>query len=445
MNAQPVALPASVEDERLILGGIMLDPTLMQEVAAILSPADFFSPYHSALFRVFSEMHERQESVHMGVVFSVIGAMKAEKQQDFGGFAYICTLPNHCPSVEAVIAVSKRAKAKAIRRQAILLAMQVIEQAQDDGVDTHSLIASVESLSSRVAEGAPSADWTPLDVALEEAMDDTVSRKQRLEAGETVGVSTGQPDLDEKTGPLEPGQLWIIAGRPAMGKSALALQIAIAVATAGWGVAIMSLEMSRVELAKRQLSANSGVFGDKIRDGKITDYDISALNEAHNWLRGLPVWIQDDSSSPIGLLKAKAKRLAIKAAHQGNPLKVLVVDYLQLIEGQKGLPREQAVAAVSRALKALAMDLGVAVIAVSQLNRGCEDRKDKRPVMSDLRESGAIEQDANKILFVYRDEVYNTGENVGKAEIIVAKNREGESQVTVFTNWHAATTRFGGK
>jgi replicative DNA helicase len=230
-----------------------------------------------------------------------------------------------------------------------------------------------------------------------------------------------------------------------MGKSALALQIAVAVANAGWGVAIMSLEMSRVELAKRQLSANSGVFGDKIRDGRVTDYDLVALGNAFDWLRGLPVWIQDDTSSPIGLLKAKAKRLAIQAERRRNPLKLLVVDYLQLIEGQKGLPREQAVAAVSRSLKALAMDLGITVIAVSQLNRGCEDRKDKRPIMSDLRESGAIEQDANKILFVYRDEVYYPGENVGKAEIIVAKNREGESATAVLTNWHAATTRFGGQ
>ena len=441
----PVALPVSVEDERLVLGGIMMDPTLHQEVAALLSAADFHAPNHAALFALFSGMVERQESPQFSVVLSKLEGMKPEKQQDLGGFAYVCQLPNHCPSVEAVVAVAKRLKAKSIRRQAIMAAYQVINDAQDDGVDTHSLIASVESLSSKIAEGAPSADWTILEDALNEAMDDTVSRKERFEAGETVGVSTGLTDLDAKTGPLEPGQLWVIAGRPAMGKSALALQIAVSVASAGWGVAVMSLEMSRVELAKRQLSANSGVFGDKIRDGRVSDYDLQALSQAYDALRGLPVWIQDDTSSPIGLLKAKAKRLAIQAERRGNPLRLLVVDYLQLIEGQKGLPREQAVAMVSRSLKALAMDLGITVIAVSQLNRGCDERKDKRPIMSDLRESGAIEQDANKILFVYRDEVYFPGENVGKAEIIVAKNREGESAVTVFTDWHAATTRFGGK
>jgi len=441
----PVALPTSVEDERLVLGGIMVDTSLQQEVASVLTVADFHAPNHAALFAFFSRMVADQELPQFSVVLSRMEGMSPEKQQDLGGFSYICQLPNHCPSVEAVVAVAKRLKAKSIRRQAIFAAHQLIHDAQDDGVDTHTLIASVESLSSKIAECAPSADWTILEDALNEAMEDTVTRKQRFDAGDVVGVSTGLPDLDQKTGPMEPGQLWVVAGRPAMGKSALALQIAVAVATAGWGVAIMSLEMSRVELAKRQLSANSGVFGDKIRDGRVTDYDLVALGNAFDWLRGLPIWIQDDTSSPIGLLKAKAKRLAIQAERRGNPLKLLVVDYLQLIEGQKGLPREQAVAAVSRSLKALAMDLGITVIAVSQLNRGCEDRKDKRPIMSDLRESGAIEQDANKILFVYRDEVYYPGENVGKAEIIVAKNREGESAATVLTNWHAATTRFGGQ
>ena len=438
-----IALPTSVEDERLILGGIMTDPTLQAEVAAILTDADFYAPIHAALYRMFSDMAARQESPHMAVVFSMVGAMKAEKQQEVGGMSYVCALPNHCPSVEAVVAVAKRAKSKAIRRQAILAAMKLIDQAQDDGVDTHSLLANVEGLSTMISEGAPSADWTTLEDALDEAMEDTCKRKDQYDAGKTVGISTGIREVDERTGPLEPGQLWVVAGRPAMGKSALALQIALAVAEAGYGAAIVSMEMSRVELAKRQLSANSGVFGDKIRDGKVNDYDLQALSGAFDYLRGLPVWIQDDTSSPIGLLKAKVKRLAIQAERRGNPLKLLVVDYLQLVEGQKGVSREQVVAAVSRSLKALAMDLEITVIAVSQLNRGCEDRKDKRPIMSDLRESGAIEQDANKILFVYRDEVYFPGENVGKAEIIVAKTREGESNATAHVNWSAPTTRFG--
>ena len=445
MSNQPIAMPASIEDERLILGGIMLDPTLFPEVAAVLNGRDFYSPYHAALFGLFEEMTARNELPHMGLVFSLAGTMTREKQQDLGGFDYICRLPNHCPSVEAVVAVAKRCKGKAIRRSAILAANEIMKQAMDDGVDTHSLIGSVESLANVIAQGAPSADWTILEDALGEAMADTYQRKEARDAGKVVGISTGLKKLDEKTGPLEPGQLWIIAGRPAMGKSALALQIAIAVATAGHGAAIVSLEMSRVELAKRQLSANSAVHSDKIRDGRVNDYDLEALAGAYEWLRGLPVWIQDDTSSSIGLLKAKLKRLKTTAERRGNPLKLVVVDYLQLIEGQKGLPREQAVAMVSRSLKAIAMDLELTVIGVSQLNRGCEDRKDKHPIMSDLRESGAIEQDANKILFVYRDEVYNPGENVGKAEIIVAKNREGESGAIVEVNWHGATTRFGGE
>jgi replicative DNA helicase len=442
MNPNIRELPASVEDERLILGGIMTDPTLMQEVAAVLSPVDFFSPYHSTLFRLFCDMHARQESVHMGVVFSVVGAMTPEKQSEIGGFPYVIQLPGHCPSVEAVMAVSKRTKKKAVQRQTIMASLALIQQAQDDSVDTHTLLSSIESMALTVSQASPTADWTSLQVALDEAMTDTMNRRDALTAGDPVGVSTGLRCLDALTGPMEPGQLWIVAGRPAMGKSALALQIAIATATAGWGVAMVSMEMSRRELAKRQLASNSGVFGDKIRDGRVTDYDLQAMEQAYQWLSGLPVWIQDDTSAPIGLLKAKTKRLSIQAQKQGNPLKLLVVDYLQLIEGQKGLPREQAVSMVSRSLKALAMDLEITVIGVSQLNRDCENRPDKRPAMADLRESGAIEQDANKILFVYRDEVYNPGVNAGKAEIIVAKNREGTSAVTAHVAWSGPTTTF---
>jgi replicative DNA helicase len=300
-------------------------------------------------------------------------------------------------------------------------------------------------------------------------MADTYQRKEARDAGKVVGISTGLKKLDEKTGPLEPGQLWIIAGRPAMGKSALALQIAIAVATAGHGAAIVSLEMSRVELAKRQLSANSAVHSDKIRDGRVNDYDLEALAGAYEWLRGLPVWIQDDTSSSIGLLKAKLKRLKTTAERRGNPLKLVVVDYLQLIEGQKGLPREQAVAMVSRSLKAIAMDLELTVVGVSQLNRGCEDRKDKHPIMSDLRESGAIEQDADVVIFLHKphlkddeEERFENAREVWMAkerrrlglpdhaainapyvtEAFVAKNRYGPSSTGSLLCFHGGSTRY---
>lgn len=435
-------LPSLPEDERFLLGALMMDPSLIQETLPVVGPGDFTTPIHANLYRFMLDMHEAGTMPHAEVVFLTVLDLPKEKQQDLGGFAYVTQLPGRCPSVEGAPAIAKKLKAVAVRRDVILGAMRLIRNAEDSTIDTHTLTAQAELLANEIGAGAPSADWATLDDAVEEALIETLKRSEARFKGEDVGIPTGIPELDTISGPLEPGQLWVIAGRPGMGKSALGLQIALDVAKRGYGVALVSMEMSRVELAKRQLSAQSGVFSEKIRDGKITDYDYDALVNAQTQMRGLPVWIQDDTGSPIALLRSKVKRLKVQAKRRGVKLALLVVDYLQLVEGQKGQPREQAIAATSRALKALAMDEELTVFAVSQLNRDCENRGEKRPVLSDLRESGAIEQDANKVLTVYRDEVYKPGENVGKAEIAVLKNREGSSQQIAHVLWDGPTTSF---
>ncbi len=418
----PRPYPHSLEAERALLGGLLQDPDELLHVADRLRPEDFYRPDHADLFTLLTELASRGEAIDM---VTLPRRLDAEgRPERYGGIEYVLELPTHAPATVNLDHYAQTIRELALLRRVISTTEDVQRRAFSSPDGPNLLVEQAIKELASLGQGLRSDTWGEISLII----DDEINNIQAMEqAGEAIiGVITGFDELDEKLTGLRPGQLIILAARPGMGKTALALNMAQnAALRGGAGVGIFSLEMTRGELVGRMLTAEAEVNASNMRTGTLSQSDWSRVLDASDELRGTKVFIDDTPALAIGDLRARARKLKADCPE----LSLIVVDYLQLMRGDDPRsPRIQQVGDISRGLKALAKDLELPVLALSQLNRGVESRQDKRPLLSDLRESGAIEQDADVILFIYRDDYYNADSTEpGVAEVIIAKQRAGST------------------
>ena len=415
--------PHSLEAEQAVLGGLMLDNRAWDAIADRLNAADFYRRDHQLIFEAIADLAGRGEPSD-AVTLSEWLERKGLADQT-GGLVYLAGLVRDTPSAANVRAYADAVRERSTLRQLISVGGEIAASAYDpEGRDAGEIVDEAER---RVFEIAESRNKTGSGfVALKDELGAVIDRLDMLhqQSGALTGVSTGFNKLDEMTAGLQKGDLIVIAGRPSMGKTTFALNIAenAAFGAAKAKIGIFSMEMSREQLAFRMISSLGRVDQSHLRTGMFGDEEWSRINTAINMMKSAPIYIDDTGALTPTEVRARARRL--KREHG---LDLIVLDYLQLMQvtGTKE-NRATEISEISRSLKALAKELAVPVIALSQLNRGVEQRTDKKPVMSDLRESGAIEQDADVIMMIYRDEVYNPETTrKGIADIIIAKQRNG--------------------
>ena len=413
--------PQNLEAEVSVLGGVLLDNEALNRVLEIMKEGDFYRESHRKIFSAILDLYERSEPVDLITLAEVL--KKREALEAVGGIEYLNSLVNSVPTAANISYYAKIVKEKAILRKLINRATDIVSQVYGVSGDVDDFLDQAERSIFEISEDRVRPSFFSLKDIIKSSFK-TIERlyeKRQL----ITGVPTGFTKLDELTSGLQPSDLIIVAGRPSMGKTAFALDIAAHAAVEG-GIpsAIFSLEMAKEQLALRMLCSEAKVDAHRLRGGFLSESDWPKLTRAAGSLSEAPIFIDDTPGLSALEMRAKSRRL--KAEHK---LGLVVVDYLQLMRGRLDSDtREQEISDISRSLKALAKELHVPVIAISQLNRRVEERGDKRPQLADLRESGAIEQDADVIIFLYRDEVYNKSEdnpNKGKAEIIIGKQRNG--------------------
>ena len=413
--------PQNLEAEASVLGGILLENDAINRVLEILSPADFYRESHRKMFRAMIELSDRNEPVD---IITLSDLLKARGDLEaVGGAAYLTSLNELVPTAANIAYYARIVREKAILRHLINAATEIATRGFEDQGNVDEFLDAAEKVIFDIAEKRIQSSF----VAVGDMIKDTLKTVEKLyERKELVtGVPTGFKDFDKLTAGLQPSDLIVVAGRPSMGKTAFCLNVAThAALNAGTGVALFSLEMAREQLVLRMLCSEARVDNSKVRAGYLGERDFPKLANAAGRLHEALIYIDDTPAISVLELRAKARRLI---RDREKKVGLVVVDYLQLMRGMGTAPnREQEISEISRSLKALAKELRVPVIGISQLNRRVEDRGDKRPMMADLRESGAIDQDADVIAFVYRDEVYNPkSQDKGTAEIIVAKQRNG--------------------
>jgi len=413
--------PQNIEAEQSILGSILLDNQALNNVLEILSVKDFYNEAHRRIFAATIELSDRNEPCDL---ITLTNILKNNKQLDaVGGMAYLASLVDNVPSAANAAYYAKIVKEKAILRMLIGTATEILKNSYDTRAEIDQVLDKAEHAIFEISENKIRPAFFPI----KDIIKDNFKTIERLYERKSLitGVPTGFEKIDELTSGLQKSELIIIAGRPSMGKTAFALNIAShAAVEMGLPVAIFSLEMAKEQLAMRMLASEAKVDSQRLRQGRLGETDWPKLTIAAGRLSDAPIFIDDKPAIMVLEMKAKARRLKAESG-----LELIVLDYLQLMRGGGNRDsREQEISEISRSLKALAKELNVPVIALSQLNRKVEDRTNRRPQMADLRESGAIEQDADLIAFIYRDELYNKSEDnpeKGMAEIIIGKQRNG--------------------
>lgn len=415
--------PNSIQAEQSVLGGLMLDNQMWDSVADKIVETDFYRKDHRLIFRAITDLAEKQipfDVVTLSEALDAIGELDTA-----GGLGYLGALARDTPSAANIVAYANIVRDRSVLRQLIHVGTGISDSAfNPDGRDTAELLENAERQVFEIAEQRQRGQggFASIKVLLARAVDkiETLFEQE----GNITGAGTGFTDLDEMTSGLQPGDLIIVAGRPSMGKTTIAMNMAENIAIKGdKPVAVFSMEMPGDSLAMRMMSSLGRIDQHKIRTGKLDDDEWPRLTSAINLLAETKLFIDDTPALTTTEVRSRARRLM----REHGQLGLVVLDYLQLMQSpSSGENRVQQISDISRGLKALAKELNVPVIALSQLNRNLEQRPNKRPVMSDLRESGAIEQDADLILFVYRDEVYNEDSpDKGIAEIIIGKQRNG--------------------
>lgn len=419
--------PHSVEAEQAVLGGLMLAPEAYDRVNDQLTEGDFYRRDHQMIYRAIRELSERErpfDAVTLGEWFESQGKLEL-----VGDGAYLIELASTTPSAANIVAYAEIVRDKAVLRQLIQVGTDIVNDGfQPEGRDSSELLASAEKSVFAIAEqGARGrTDFVAMPGALKDAFEELRNRFEN--GGNITGLPTGYNDFDAMTAGLQPTDLIILAARPAMGKTTFALNIAeYAAIKSKKGVAVFSMEMSASQLAMRLISSNGRINAQRLRTGQLEDEDWSRVTSAIKMLKETKIFIDDTPGVSPEVLRSKCRRL--KREHD---LGLVVIDYLQLMSVPGNSEnRATEISEISRSLKGLAKELHVPVIALSQLNRSLETRTDKRPVMADLRESGAIEQDADMIVFIYRDDYYNkeNSPDKGLAEIIIGKHRGDRKSV----------------
>jgi replicative DNA helicase len=416
--------PHSIEAEQAVLGGLLLSRNAWERVADLLTDEDFYREDHRQIFAAAHELLENGKPCDAVTVTEWFEARGRVEEIDGG--RYVSQLVNNTPSAANIAAYAEIVREKSILRSLIDVGTAIAADAYgSDGRDSQALLEEAEKQIFRIADRGVRSGSGFLSV--QDTIKTAIERIQELHEfeGEITGIPTGFKDLDSKTAGLQPSDLVIVAGRPAMGKTTLAMNFAEHAAIKhDKPVAIFSMEMSALQLVMRLFSSLGQIEQGRLRTGNLEELDWPKLTSAMNLLQRSHIFIDETPALSPSELRARARRL--KREHD---IQLIVVDYLQLMAVPDTREnRATEIAEISRSLKAIAKELNVPVIALSQLNRSLEQRPNKRPVMADLRESGSIEQDADLILFIYRDEVYNEeSAEKGKAEIIIGKHRNGET------------------
>ncbi len=411
--------PQSLEAEQSVLGALMLDPEVGSSVFEVLQPDDFYRDNHRLIFVAIRDLFERGDPIDLVSVAETL--RQSGRLEQVGGIATISQMARSVPSAVNVDYYARVVSEKSLLRQLIRTAGKIAEKGYEPGEEATSLLEEAEKMLMDLSQRQIKDGFE----SIRNILLNTFEKIESLYAnkGSLTGVPTFFGELDRMTSGWQPSDLIIIAARPSMGKTAFVLNMAQnAAVRANVPVAVFSLEMSKEQLVQRMLCSEAMVDQQRVRTGDLLDTDWPKLTRAVGPLSEASIFIDDTVAISLAELRSKARRLKLE-----HGLGLIVIDYLQLMSlGRRSESRQQEVAQISRGLKGIARELSVPVIALSQLNRGVEQRQDKRPIMSDLLESGSIEADADVISFIYRDEYYNPeSDKKGIAEIIIAKHRNG--------------------
>ena len=411
--------PQNVEAEQAVLGAMMLEHNAVVAAMEKLRPGDFYREVHRTIFEAMEHLHHDNKEVDVITLPEELRRMK--KLDDVGGLEYILSLPNLVATAANIEYHANIVAEKALARNIIMTCTELTSEAYDGEKEPEDLLDDAERRILQISESKRRGDFAPVGVVVEETLD-KITKLYENKAGIT-GLPTGFRDLDRLTSGLQPSDLILVAARPSMGKTAFTLNIAQNVGVKQHKtVAFFSLEMSQEQLVQRLLCQIAHIDSQKLRTGQLnSDDEWTKLTDACDKLYQAPIYIDDTPGISVTEMRSKARRL--KAEHG---LDLIIVDYLQLMQGRNSESRQQEISEISRSLKALARELKVPLIALSQLSRSVESRQDKRPMLSDLRESGALEQDADIVSFLYREDYYDKEtENQHITEIILAKHRNG--------------------
>ncbi len=406
--------PQNLDAEQAVLGSILLEPKILFEIEKIISAEDFYLSQNRLIFQALAALIEKGQSPDLLTLTDWL--TKNGQLEQVGGVIYLASLI--MPTSANAEEYAKIIKEKSVLRTLVALARRIAEQGYQEQ-DSQQLLLEAEKAFAKLSEQQLQKNFISFSESIVEVF--KLIEQRFRNQGQISGVTSGFADLDRLCCGLQPGELIIVAGRPAMGKTSFGLTIAHNVAMQDKSVAVFSLEMSAAQLTQRIICSESKVDQQKVRNGKLSAEDWNNLVRAAGRLSKAHLFIDDTGGLNIRQLRAKAKSLQAQ-----QNLSLIVVDYLQLLSGSSRENRQQEISEISRSLKSLARELNLPIIALSQLSRAVEQRQDKIPMMSDLRESGSLEQDADVIMFIYRDEYYNEDSlKKGIAEIIVAKQRNG--------------------
>ena len=428
-------LPHNIEAEQAVLSAMIIKKDAIAEAVEILTGDDFYRESHRLAFLAIEELFTAGEPVD---IITLTESLRKKEQLDaVGGVSFVTALANFVPTAANIVYHAKIVREKAQLRRLIDAATAIVSDAYEDADDVEAILDEAERKILSVATRR-GGDFIPIRDIIMTTFDQIEKRYETQ--GQITGISTGFRDLDEATSGLQPSDLILVAARPAMGKTAFTLNIAAFVAQHGLSVAFFSLEMSKEQLAQRMLCSEGRIDSQRLRTGQLEDDDWPLLIESADKLSRASIFIDDTPGITIQDLRSKARRLKAQKS-----LDLIIIDYLQLMQGRGnryGDNRQNEISEISRSLKALARELNVPLIALSQLSRSVESRQIKKPMLSDLRESGSLEQDADIVMFLYREDYYSEDtENKNITEVIIAKHRNGPVG-TVKLYFHKELTRF---
>ncbi|AJQ30050.1 replicative DNA helicase [Pelosinus fermentans] len=430
--------PQNMEAEQAVLGAMLIEREAISKVAELLRPEDCYREAHRLIYNAMLELFNKNDAVDMVTVIEFL--RKEDKLEAAGGIAYVTSLANSVPTAANVLYHARIVEEKALLRQLINAATNIAGMGYEGSEEVTTILDSAEKMILSVSSRKMGGEFTPIKSIIFDAF----NKIEQLYAskGSITGLSTGFKDLDKLTSGLQPSDLILIAARPSMGKTAFVLNIAQHIGIAEKkAVAFFSLEMSKEQLVQRMLCAESAIDSQRLRIGELEAKDWTKLVSGADRLSAAPIFIDDTAGITVMEMRSKARRLKIE-----HNLSLIIIDYLQLMQGSgkgKGSEnRQQEISEISRSLKALAREINVPVIALSQLSRSVESRQVKKPMLSDLRESGSLEQDADIVAFLYRDDYYNPdSEQKNITEVIIAKHRNGPVD-TVQLFFHKQFTKF---
>lgn len=427
--------PHSLEAEQSIIGSMIMDREAISVALEHIDQHDFYHPDLKLVFNSIVDLYNRNHPVDL---VTLQDALNGEGQLDrIGGLEYLSKLALSVPTSAHVKNYAMIVKEKSIRRRLIKTGQDIVTESYSTGEELETILSGAEEKIFNIMQNRKTEEFSQISELINPTLNMIVSAHDN--GGTVTGISSGFIDLDTKTAGLQKADLILVAARPSMGKTAFALNVAQYAAVKGKKhTAIFSLEMSKEQLVNRMLCSESMVDAQKVRTGSLQDEEWSNLLNGAAILNESPIYIDDTPGITVAEMKAKCRKLKLEKG-----LDLILIDYLQLMSGNGGNEsRQQEISEISRSLKALAREMESPVIALSQLSRACEARADHRPMLSDLRESGAIEQDADVVMFLYRDEYYNKdSEDKGLAELIIAKQRNGPTG-TVVLSWFGEYTKF---